>query len=81
MFWFINQAFNTLLFFSRSLATKCMSLNYESCMTRPTLIFLNPLELNHYLFMISLDKCIGSCNAVDDLSDLQKYVSQVKQKT
>ena len=35
-------------------------------MTRPTLIDLNPLELNHYLFLISPDKCIGSCNAVDD---------------
>ena len=29
--------------------------------------------------MISLDKCIGSCNAVDDFS--QKYVFQMKQKT
>ena len=81
MFWFSNQAFITLLFFSRSLATKCMSLNYGSCMTRPSLIDLNPLELKHYLFMISPDKCIGSCNAVDDLSYLQKYVSQVKQQT
>ena len=34
----------------------------------PTLIDLNPAELNYYPFMISLDKCSGSFNAVDDLS-------------
>ena len=37
-------------------------------MIRPTLIDLNPVELNYYLFMISLDKCSGSCNSVDGLS-------------
>ena len=37
-------------------------------MIRPTLIDLNAIELNYFLFMISLDKCQGSCNAVDDLS-------------
>ena len=35
-------------------------------MVRPTLD-LNFIELNHYPFMISLDTCNGSCNAVDDL--------------
>ena len=35
---------------------------------RPTLIDLNPIELNHYPFMISLDECNGSWNAVNDLS-------------
>ena len=37
-------------------------------MIRPTLINLNPFELNYYAFMINLDKCNGSCNALDDLS-------------
>ena len=37
-------------------------------MTRPALIDLNPFELNLYPFMISLDKCYESCNAVNDLS-------------
>ena len=45
-----------------------MSLNNKPCITIPTLIDLNPAELNYYPFMISLDKCSGSCNAVDDLS-------------
>ena len=32
-----------LLSFSESLATKCVSLNNEPCMARPTLIDLNPV--------------------------------------
>ena len=37
-------------------------------MDRPTLIELNPVELHSYSFMISLDKCNGSCNVADDVS-------------
>ena len=33
-------------------------------MVRPTLIDLNPIELKYYPFMISLDKCTGSCNVL-----------------
>ena len=36
-------------------------------MITPTLIDLNPVKLNYYPFMTSLDKCNGTCNAVDDL--------------
>ena len=57
-----------LLRFTESLVTKCLSLNNEPCMVRLTLTDLNSLELNYYPFMISLDKCSGSCNSVDDLS-------------
>ena len=45
-----------------------MFLNEESCMTRSIFIDLNLVVHNHYPFMISLDKCSESCNAVDDLS-------------
>ena len=31
---------------------------------RPTLIDTNPVELKFYPFMISLDKCTGSCNVL-----------------
>ena len=31
-------------------------------MVKPTLINTNPVELNYYSFMISLNKCTGSCN-------------------
>ena len=42
--------------------TKCVSLNDKPCMVRSTLIDLNPIKLKYYPFMISLDKCNGSCN-------------------
>ena len=45
--------------------TTCVSLNNQPCMTRPTLIYLNPDEYNHglgyYKFMVNLDRCNGSC--------------------
>ena len=56
--------FIVLLSFTSSLATKCVSLNDETFMIRPTLIDLNPFQLNYYPFLISLDKCSGSCNVL-----------------
>lgn len=56
------------LSFSGFLVAKYMSLNDEQCKIRPILIDLNPLELNYYLFMISLDKLNGSCNTVTKIS-------------
>ena len=53
-----------LLSFSSSLATKCVSLNDEPHMIRPSLIDLNPFELQYYPFMISLDKCNGSYSLI-----------------
>ena len=56
--------FIVLLSFISSLAcdpTKCLSLNDEQCVVRPTLINMNPVELKYYPFMISLNKCAGSC--------------------
>ena len=68
MFTLIKQMFIALLSFTGSLATKCVSLDSETCMTGLTLIDSNSIELNFYSFMISLDKCNGSCNVLDDLS-------------
>ena len=54
--------FIVLLSFSESLARdriKCLILNDQSCMVRPTLIDMNPVELKYYPFMISLNKCTG----------------------
>ena len=62
MFSLIKEVLIALLSFSSSLATKCISLNDELCMIRPTLIDLNPVELKYYPFMISVDKYSGSCN-------------------
>ena len=59
--------FIVILSFSSSLAyvpkvrTKCLSLNDEPCIVRPTVIDLNPVDLKYYPLMISLDKCGRSC--------------------
>ena len=38
-------------------------------MVVPTLADLNPQELHHYLFIISLDRCDEYCNTVEDPFD------------
>ena len=40
-----------LLSFSGYLATKCVSLNNQPCMTRPTVFDLNPVELTYCPFI------------------------------
>ena len=45
-----------------------MSLNNKTCMFTPTVIELNPVELNYYLLMINPDKFNGSCTVPDDSS-------------
>ena len=57
--------FIVLWSFSESIAnnrTKCLFLNDEPCLVRPTLIDKNPAELKYYSFIISLNKCTESCN-------------------
>ena len=48
-----------------------MSFSNQKCMTQATLINSHPnvysQELHYYLFAVSLDKCVGSCNTLDDL--------------
>ena len=56
--------FSLILGFSEFLATKCVSLNDEPYTIRPTLIDFNPVELKYCLFIISLDKCNGTCNVL-----------------
>ena len=70
-----------LLCFSKSLTSivnspdhiKCIFLNNEECMTPPTLINLHPNEyiegLHYYSFAVNLDRRMGSCNTVNDLSN------------
>ena len=64
----VNKVFITLLSFSRSLTTKCVSLNNEPSLARPTLVDLNLSKFYYYLFMVSLDRFNRSCNALNDLS-------------
>ena len=67
----IKQVVIISLNFNSSLAhdrTEYVLLNDEPCMFRPTLIYLNPVELKYYPFMINLDKCSRSCNSANNLS-------------
>ena len=80
MFRLIKQMFINLLSFSRSLGTKCLSLSNEGCMASPTLINLNPIEFNYYPFLISLDKCNGSCVPANDLSTKVRVPSKTKDR-
>ena len=49
--------------------TTCISLENQSCMTRTTLIDLNPDEYNHglryYPFIVNVDRCNVICNTFD----------------
>ena len=53
--------------------TKCLSLNYEPCIVRPTLIDLNPVEPKYFPFVISLDKYSGICNVLSSKICVPKY--------
>ena len=62
--------------------TKCMSLGNQKCMIQPTLINLHPNEWSqefHYnSFTVKLDRCVGSCHNLNDLSN--KRCVPIKQK-
>ena len=88
MFSRIKQVFIALLKFSSFLArvakvsdrAKCLSINDEPCMIRPTLITLNPVEIKYCPFMISLDKYNGSCNVLSSKIDVSKETKDINVK-
>ena len=63
--------------------TKYVSLSNQKCMTQPTFINLHPDEYNqefhYYPFPVKVDRCVGSYNTLNDLSNM-KYVFQTQQK-
>ena len=52
---------------------KCILLSNQKCMIQPTLINLHPneysQEFHYYPFAAKLDRCVGSCNNLNDLSN------------
>ena len=52
---------------------KCVSLGIQKCEIQPTLINLHPnefsQEFHYYPLAVKLDRCTGSCNTINDLSD------------
>ena len=53
--------------------TKCVSLSNQKCMIQSIPINLHPNEYNqefhYYSFAVKLDGCVGSCDALNDLSN------------
>ena len=51
--------------------TKCVLLSNQKCMTQPILINLHPNEYSQEFrycpFVVNLDRCVGSCNALNNL--------------
>ena len=52
---------------------KCESLSDQKCMIQPTLINLHPneysQEFHYYPFAVKLDRCVGICNTLNNLSN------------
>lgn len=71
-FRFIQSIFAAVLGLRKLLRTqngKFLSLDNRPRLTRRTRTDLNPDELRDYPYMVNLDGCRISCNAVDNLSD------------
>ena len=53
--------------------TKWVSLSNQKCMIQPTVINLHynecSQEFHYYLFAVKLDRCVGSCNTLNELSN------------
>ena len=73
MFGIIRKMFTVLSsnIVNGSNHTKCVSLSNQKCITQPTLINLHPneysQEFHYYLFAVKLNRCVGSCNTLNDL--------------
>ena len=76
MFELINRIFIALLtdLVSASNQTKYVSLCCQKCVIKPTLINLHPneysQEFQYHPLAVKLDKCVGSCNNLNDLSNM-----------
>ena len=48
------------------------------CQTRPTIVYVNSDETPFYSFTTSIDKCVGSCNTINDPYDQFCVPNKVK---
>ena len=84
MFGFIKKIFPGLSIglVNASNHAKCVFLTNQKCTTQPALINLHPSEysegLSYYPFAISLDRCVGSCNTFNDLSNKVRVPNKTK---
>ena len=58
--------------------TKCISLSNQKCEGQPTPIKLHlneyTRELHYFPFAVKLDRCVGSCSTLNDLSNISNKV-------
>ena len=75
MFGSIKKVFTVVLssIVNASNQAKCVSLSNQKCKIQPTLIDIYPneysQEFHYYLFAVKLDRCVGGCNTLNDLSN------------
>ena len=75
MFGLIKKIFIGLLagLVNGSSHTKCVLFSNQKCKIQPTLFNIHPneysQEFHYYPFAVKLDKCVGSCNTLNDLSN------------
>ena len=72
--------FLVFLSFSEFLGTKCLFVNDEPCMVTATVIDINPVELKCYPFVVSLNKCTGTCNVLSPKACVPKGTRDVNVK-
>ena len=75
MFTLIKKMFIRLLtgLVNAANHTKCVQVINQKCITQPNLISLHPDEYNrdlhYYPFAVNLDRYVGSCNTLNELSN------------
>ena len=84
MFGLIKKIFIGLLssIVDASNQTKFISLSNQKCKIQPTLINLHPneysQEFHYYPFAVKLDRCVGSCNTLNDLSNKECITNKIE---
>ena len=77
MFGFMKQIFIAFLAVGGSLGAKCAS--NQTCLNRPALADLNAPDGLHYsLFVVTLDRCDGSCNSFNNLYNKINFPNKTK---
>ena len=66
MFVFIKKRFFAAITFFSCNALKCVSMNNHKCKLKTDIININSDEPLFYPYSILVNKCIGSCNNVND---------------
>ena len=47
-------------------SSKCISMSNQECKVRPEIVNVNSNEPKFYPYSVKINKCIGSCNNIND---------------